>query len=281
MFNFFKRKKSSQSDATIKPQHVAIIMDGNGRWANAKGLSRVAGHRQGSNSVKSMIKSCIEHEIPYLTIFAFSSENWNRPESEISALMDLLSNALETQTEKLNENGVRLNFVGNLEKFNPKIQDLADKAQRQTQANSKLHFSIAINYGGRWDIAQACRTIAKKVASGELSANHISEQSVSDHLSTRDLPDPDLFIRTSGEYRISNFMLWQAAYSEFYFTDTLWPDFDEQAFTQALLAFSKRDRRYGKADELIENEEEKTSIEATNINSKAQLQEQQKARKHA
>lgn len=249
MFEFLKifhRRKHQQVPLiTPKPSHVAVIMDGNGRWANAQGLSRVAGHKQGVDSVKALIRGCIDHGIPYLTIFAFSSENWNRPANEVKALMDLFSNALETQTRKLNENGVRLRLVGDLSKFSDRIQQLAQKAQAETAANDRLTFSVAVNYGGRWDITQACQSIARKVSTGEVVASEIDEQMVAAHLSTSGVPDPDLFIRTSGEYRISNFMLWQAAYSEFYFTDILWPDFDEAAFTQALLKYTNRDRRFG------------------------------------
>ncbi len=232
---------------TPKPEHVAVIMDGNGRWANSQGLSRVAGHKRGVDSVKSLIKSCIEHEIPYLSIFAFSSENWNRPESEVSALMELLGNALETQTKKLNENGVRLQLLGDMSRFSDKIQKLAKQSEEATATNDTLVFNVAINYGGRWDIAQACRALALKVASGELDADDIDEHLINEHVSTAGMPDPDLFIRTSGEYRISNFLLWQAAYSEFYFTDVLWPDFDEHEFTDALIKYTNRDRRFGNA----------------------------------
>ncbi len=226
-------------------------MDGNGRWANAQGLSRIAGHKQGVDSVKKLIKSCIQHEIPYLSIFAFSSENWNRPSNEVSALMDLLSNALETQTKKLNENGVQLKLIGDLSKFSPRIQKLAQKAQADTANNKKLAFCVAINYGGRWDVTQACKQIAEQVSAGSLTTEQIDEDLISSHLSTDGIPDPDLFIRTSGEYRISNFLLWQAAYSEFYFTDILWPDFDEDAFTAALMKYTRRDRRFGGAEDEI------------------------------
>lgn len=226
-------------------------MDGNGRWANAKGLSRIAGHKQGADSVKAIIKSCLEHEIAYLSIFAFSSENWNRPDDEVSALMDLLRNALESQTKKLNENEVRLQLIGDMDKFSERIQTLASEAQAQTMTNDKLVLSVAINYGGRWDIAQACRQVASKVASGAINACDIDEDLISQHLSTAGIPDPDLVIRTSGEYRISNFFLWQAAYSEFYFVDTLWPDFDERAFTEALVKFASRDRRFGNAKDRV------------------------------
>ncbi|MDB4512008.1 polyprenyl diphosphate synthase [Arenicella sp.] len=253
MFGFFKRKKSKETIIQSRPKHVAVIMDGNGRWANARGMTRVAGHKQGVNSVKSLIKSCITHEIPYLTIFAFSSENWSRPESEVSTLMDLLATALETQTKKLKEHGTQLKLIGDLTKFNPQIQALADKAQQEVPDQIKLHFSVAINYGGRWDITQACRQVAEKVASGELSPEQITESSIAEQLSTSGMPDPDFYIRTSGEYRLSNFMLWQAAYSEFYFTNILWPDFNEKAFDEALLQYAHRERRFGTANDQIED----------------------------
>lgn len=256
MFNFLKRfwpakRHSDPSIINPKPTHVAVIMDGNGRWANAQGLSRIAGHKKGADSVKAVIKSCLQHEIPYLSIFAFSSENWNRSNNEVSGLMDLLSNALETQTKKLNENGVRVQFIGDLERFSERIQSLAKEAQAKTINNNRLVLSVAINYGGRWDITQACRQLAAKVASGEINALDIDEALINQHLSTTGIPDPDLFIRTSGEYRISNFFLWQTAYSELCFIDTLWPDFDEKAFTEALLKYSRRDRRFGKARDKV------------------------------
>jgi undecaprenyl diphosphate synthase len=236
---------------TPKPAHVAVIMDGNGRWANSQGLSRIAGHKRGIDSVKALIKSCLHHEIPYLSIFAFSSENWDRPESEVSALMELLGNALETQTNKLNENGVRLNLLGDMSRFSDKIQTLAIGAQQATAANHTLVFNVAINYGGRWDITQACQKLATRVADGQMLASDITEKAISNELSTTGMPDPDLFISTSGEYRISNFLLWQAAYSEFYFTDVLWPDFNEEEFTDALIKYTNRDRRYGNAVDAI------------------------------
>ncbi len=263
MWNFFKRKKIKRDLLiTPKPMHVAVIMDGNGRWANSHGLSRVAGHKRGVDAVRSLIKSCIEHEIPYLSIFAFSSENWNRPESEVNALMDLLGHALETQTKKLNENGVRLRLLGDLTRLNEPLQQLADEAQAITANNTKLVLNAAINYGGRWDITQACKHLAQQVADGELSPEDITEEKIQSYISTSEIPDPDLFIRTSGEYRISNFLLWQSAYSEFYFTDILWPDFDSDAFTDALLKYTRRDRRFGRAfDRLPENRNPKNSVE--------------------
>jgi len=223
-------------------------------------MNRIAGHKRGVDSVKNIIKSCLEHEIPYLTIFAFSSENWNRPEGEVNALMQLLANALETQTKKLNEYEVKLNLIGDLTKFSPKIQELAQSAQQQTAHNTRLNFSVAVNYGGRWDITQAARRLAQKVKDGDLQPEQINESILAEHLSTRGLPDPDLFIRTSGEYRISNFLLWQAAYSEFYFTDILWPDFDAEAFTDALMKFTHRDRRYGNAVDKIESTDENNPL---------------------
>jgi len=247
------------SDITPKPKHIAVIMDGNGRWANSQGMSRVAGHKQGVDSVKSLIKSCIQHEIPYLSIFAFSSENWARPRAEVDALMELLANALDTQTKKLNENGVRLKLLGDLSKFSDQIQQSAAMAQKQTAQNDTLVFNVAINYGGRWDITQACQKLAQRVASGQLQPSEITQESIAKELSTSGMPDPDLFIRTSGEYRISNFLLWQAAYSEFYFTDILWPDFDEAAFTEALMKFTHRDRRYGNAvDDVADRNQRKS-----------------------
>ena len=256
MFNwlqnlFRRRRRGHVSIITPKPKHVAVIMDGNGRWANAQGLSRIAGHKRGVDSVKSLIKSCIEHEIPYLSIFAFSSENWNRPRKEVDALMELFSNALETQTRKLNENGVQLRLIGDLSKFSSHIRKQAEKAMELTADNNKLVFSVAVNYGGRWDITNAARKLAEQVARGELQPEQITEELLDAQLSTNGLPDPDLFIRTSGEYRISNFMLWQAAYAEFYFTNTLWPDFDEQAFTEALMMYTHRDRRFGNASDTV------------------------------
>ncbi len=250
----FKRQKHSSPDLiSPKPQHIAVIMDGNGRWANSQGMSRVAGHKRGVEAVKNLIKGCLHHEIPYLSIFAFSSENWNRPESEVKALMELLMTALKNQTKKLDENGVRLNLIGDLSKFDPKIQQLAQQAMRDTAHNDKLIFNVAINYGGRWDVTEAAKRIAQKVVDGELSVEQIGESTISQELSTADQPDPDLLIRTSGEYRISNFMLWQAAYAEFYFTDLLWPEFDEEAFTQALIKFTSRDRRFGNAIDNVPN----------------------------
>lgn len=257
MFSFLRRLRRPKPAPVItpKPRHVAVIMDGNGRWANARGLSRVAGHKQGVDAVKALIKSCLEHEIPYLSLFAFSSENWNRSASEVNALMELLLNVLSTQTAKLDENGVRLMLVGDLPGLDKKIQKKAQQAMQQTENNQQLTLCVAINYGGRWDITQAARSLAQDVAAGRIDAGEITEDHLEQRLSTRGLPDPDLFIRTSGEYRISNFLLWQAAYSEFYFVDTLWPDFDGDAFTEALHRYTHRDRRFGGAKDHTQSEQ--------------------------
>jgi undecaprenyl diphosphate synthase len=267
VINLFRKKKAivdDIEDIRPKPRHVAVVMDGNGRWANAKGLSRIAGHKKGVESVKLLIKGCLKHKIPHLSIFAFSSENWSRPQEEVSALMELLVNAFETQTEKLNEHGVRLRLIGDLSRFDPKIQELAKRSMQATEKNENLVLNVAINYGGRWDVLNACQTLAEKVKKGELEPGDINEQAISQHLSTADIPDPDLFIRTSGEYRISNFFLWQAAYTELFFVDILWPDFDENAFTQALLSYTKRERRFGRVldDDKVESAEVESAEEA-------------------
>lgn len=252
-FKLFRRRAKHQPIITPKPSHIAIIMDGNGRWANAKGLSRIAGHKQGVDSVKSLIRSCLEHEIEYLSLFAFSSENWNRPRTEVDALMELFGNALETQTRKLNENGVRLRLLGDLSKFGDRIRELAQQAIEETKDNDKLVLSVAVNYGGRWDITEAAKSLAQQVSDGVLRVDEIDETKMNERMSTQGVPDPDLFIRTSGEYRISNFMLWQAAYSEFYFTDTLWPDFGPEQFTEALMTYTNRDRRFGNATDAVKD----------------------------
>lgn len=248
---FGRKKGSNKIEIKPKPQHVAIIMDGNGRWAKKQGKNRVAGHKKGVQSVKSAIKSCLEHEIGYLTLFAFSSENWNRPKAEVNALMELFTSALESQVRKLNENGVKLRMIGDLSRFSKKIQKLVASAEELTKNNNKLVLSVAVNYGGRWEIAEACKKLAYQVEQGHLEPGDISEELIQQNLSTSDIPDPDLFIRTSGEYRISNFLLWQAAYAEFYFTDIFWPDFGEDEFTEALLKYTNRERRFGKTGEQV------------------------------
>jgi len=236
---------------TELPAHVAIIMDGNGRWAKRGGMPRIAGHKRGLEAVRTAVKICVDKGIPYLTLFAFSSENWRRPPTEVQLLMELFANALESKARKLHDNDVRLRVVGDIVRFSSKIRMLINRAENLTRDNKTLNLTIAANYGGRWDIARACRNVAVEVANGELDPNDISEQDLGRHLSTRFLPEPDLFIRTGGEQRISNFLLWQLAYTELYFTDTLWPDFDVEAWDLALNSFTNRQRRFGQTGDQV------------------------------
>lgn len=230
------------------PKHIAIVMDGNGRWAQARNLPRIAGHEKGVRSVKNAIKSCLEHKVPALTLFAFSRENWARPEQEVEFLMDLFLHTLQENLAELSEQGVRLRFVGDRAAFSSDLQHLMRQAEKDTQKNEALMLNIAMNYSGRWDIAMACQKVAKAVKQGCLDESEIDVNLLHHYLSLSDLPEPDLFIRTSGEVRISNFMLWQLAYTELYFTELYWPDFDEKAFAQALEAFAQRERRFGRLD---------------------------------
>ena len=233
------------------PAHIVIIMDGNGRWASRHDMPRIAGHRRGLESVRTVVKKCVDRDIPYLTLFAFSSENWRRPPAEVQLLMELFASTLESKARKLHENGIRLRVVGDTTRFSSKIRMLINRTEHLTRDNKKLNLTVAANYGGRWDIAQACRKIASEVGAGELSAESVSEQDIERHLSTRFLPEPDLLIRTGGEQRISNFLLWQLAYTELYFTDTLWPDFNDEAFELAIASFAKRQRRFGQTGDQV------------------------------
>jgi len=235
------------------PVHVAIIMDGNGRWANKRGLPRIAGHRQGLESVRTVVKRCADRGVSYLTLFAFSSENWRRPPTEVNLLMELFTNDLENKARRLHENKVRLRVVGDLSRFSSKIRLLVERAEALTRENRRLNLTIAANYGGRWDIEQACRTLCDKVAAGEMTREDVTAAAIGAELSTNFLPEPDLFIRTGGEQRISNFLLWQLAYAELYFTDTLWPEFNETAFDEALASFARRQRRFGQTGEQVQD----------------------------
>lgn len=234
-----------------KPKHIAIVMDGNGRWAEARGKARTDGHKAGFIAVQEIIKACVQRDIRYLTVFAFSSENWNRPKTEVATLMQIFTKALKDDVGNLRDNGVHLQMLGDISKFSATIQKLAHRAQSTPPEEVRLTLNLAVNYGGRWDIAQAASKLAKKVAKGELSASDIDESLISSMLVTADMPDPDLVIRTSGEQRISNFLLWQSAYAEYYFTDTLWPDFTPLELDKALLEYSKRDRRYGQTSQQV------------------------------
>ena len=227
------------------PQHVAVVMDGNGRWANKRGKPRYQGHRQGVQSVKQIVKTCIKHRIHYLTLFAFSSENWKRPPQEVKALMNLLLNALNKEISELVENDVQLHFIGDLHSIPKSIRCAMQEATSRTADNTTLVLTIAIGYGGQWDITQASQQIAYRAIHGEIDPADVDQTMIAKHLSTANTPAPDLLIRTGGEYRLSNFLLWQLAYTELYFTKELWPDFNEGSFVIALQDYAKRQRRYG------------------------------------
>lgn len=227
------------------PQHIAIIMDGNGRWANARGLPRIAGHRRGAEAARRAVIAAAELGIPYLTLFGFSSENWKRPASEIQDLMGLLRYYLRGEVAELHRNGVRLKVIGDFSKLAPDIMALIRDAEATTRDNKRIILTMALSYGGRAEIIAAVRAIAQEVASGNLAADAIDDDCFASHLFTTELPDPDLLIRTSGEQRISNFLLWQSAYCELVFTKTLWPDFSKSDLQQAIEEFCGRERRYG------------------------------------
>jgi undecaprenyl diphosphate synthase len=234
------------------PRHVAIIMDGNGRWANRRHLPRIAGHRAGLQAVRKIVERCASKGIEALTVFAFSSENWRRPQREVKLLMDLFLTALEREVAKLHENGIRLRVIGDRGRFSAKLRRHMESAERLTAGNTRMTLTIAASYGGRWDVTEAARALARRVEAGELSADAITPEMIEGALVLHDLPEPDFFIRTGGEQRISNFLLWQLAYTELYFTDTLWPDFDEKAFDAALTSYAKRQRRFGRTGEQVE-----------------------------
>jgi undecaprenyl diphosphate synthase len=234
------------------PRHVAVIMDGNGRWAKARGLPRIAGHRKGKESVRALVAACGEYGIPCLTLFAFSSENWRRPKTEVRLLLELFLGALDREVGELHANGVRFRVIGDTGRFGARIADRIREAEALTADNRRLTLTVAANYGGRWDIARACRRLAEEVAAGRLRADAITPESLEPFLSLADLPEPDLFIRTGGEQRISNFLLWQLAYTELYFTPVLWPDFDRDQFALALQSFAGRQRRFGQTGEQVE-----------------------------
>jgi undecaprenyl diphosphate synthase len=229
----------------IIPAHVAIIMDGNGRWAKSRGLPRVAGHREGSRAVRRAVESAIRSGVSWLTIYAFSSENWRRPAGEIMDLTGLLRRYLRSEIAELKESGVRLRFIGDRCRFDPDIQTDLEAAERDTAVNSRLNLTIALSYGARAEIAAAARAALEAVRDGFLDANELNEEVFARFLATAGMPDPDLIIRTSGEQRLSNFLLWQAAYAELVFLDVLWPDFDQAHFTMAMDEFARRERRFG------------------------------------
>ena len=245
---FFSSSTRQVPTVSVVPRHVAVIMDGNGRWAKKRFLPRVAGHVKGVELVREMVRSCLQQGVEYLTLFAFSSENWRRPQDEVSLLMQLFVKALEQEVEKLARNGVRLYVVGDLDAFEPRLRQLIDEAQASTATNDKLHLTIAANYGGRWDIMQA---VNRMCAAFPEKRGNWSEADLEPHLSMHYAPEPDLFIRTGGEERISNFLLWQLAYTEFYFTPTLWPDFNTEEFAKAIASYQQRERRFGRTSEQL------------------------------
>ena len=238
-------------DTPDVPRHVAIIMDGNGRWAKKRHLPRVAGHHRGVETVRAITRACINREIRYLTLFAFSSENWRRPAEEVSVLRQLFLAALEQEVEKLNSNGIRLKVIGDLQPFGVKIVELVSRAEARTQGNQRLTLTIAANYGGRWDLLQAMSQLARAVPD---QSDGYTEAQLARYLALNYAPEPDLFIRTGGEQRVSNFLLWQLAYTELYFTSVLWPDFNSEALDAAITWYRDRERRFGRTSEqLIES----------------------------
>jgi len=237
--------KTSKNIVKTPPKHIAIIMDGNGRWAKSRGLPRSSGHQQGVKSVRKIVKHCAEIGVNTLTLFAFSSENMNRPNKEVSLLFKLFLTVLKNETKKLKDNNIRLDIIGDLSVFTSEIQSLAEKSQQQLQNNTGLNLVIAANYGGQWDIAETAKKIATKAVSGEISPETVDKNIFGSHTALAQYPRVDLLIRTSGEVRISNFLLWDIAYSELYFCDTLWPDFDSNELDIAINSFHSRERRFG------------------------------------
>ena len=237
---------STQINRAKLPNHVAVIMDGNGRWARQRGLPRIEGHRRGATVLKEMLRYCKDLGIETLTAYAFSTENWGRPQTEVCFLMGLFERLLQKELKEMAEEKVCINFIGDLTPLPESLQSQMRRSMEHTKDNQGVFFNVAINYGSRHEMINACKAIAKKVQQGELSADDIDDNTISQHLYTSASPDPDLLIRTSGEMRLSNFMLWQLAYTEIYVTDTLWPDFDSKQFDKAIESFQQRDRRFGK-----------------------------------
>ena len=240
-----------QIDPHKVPSHVAIIMDGNGRWAKNHGEPRVVGHMSGVEAVREALEAAIETGVRFLTLYAFSTENWNRPKNEVDALMDLLVSTLLKEVDALHKNEVRLNAIGDIARLPGRCSETLLEAIEKTAGNGRITLTVALNYSARWDILEASRKVATKVNSGEIEIDEVDGELFSKHLSTHSLPDPELLIRTSGELRISNFLLWEIAYTELYFTDTLWPDFNKEEFFKAILNYQQRERRFGMISEQI------------------------------
>lgn len=241
----------SKSDGSV-PRHIAVIMDGNGRWAAKRALPRSAGHGMGVKSVKSIVQNCARRGVEVLTLFAFSSENWKRPREEVSLLMGRFLEALDTEVDELHKNGIRIRFVGNLEQLSTALRERMANAMTLTQSNTHMTLVVAVAYGGRWDIAQAAKELARRCVAGEMTVDAVDEGALGAAMILADLPDPDLLIRTGGEQRVSNFLLWNLAYTELYFCDTLWPDFGEEELQAAILHFGRRQRRFGLAPSQVE-----------------------------
>ena len=244
-----KELQAGLSDLGEIPEHIAIIMDGNGRWAQSRGNLRSQGHKAGVDSVRDITEACAQIGVKYLTLYAFSTENWERPKMEVNALMRLLARSLRKEAENLNENDIKLETIGQINRFPNRCQRELREAIELTEDNNRLHLCLALSYSGRWDITEAVKKLAHRVKDGEISPDDIDDDMISAHLSTAEIPDPELIIRTSGEYRLSNFLLWQLAYSELYITETYWPDFRRDELYKAIQSFQERDRRFGKLSE--------------------------------
>jgi undecaprenyl diphosphate synthase len=247
-----QRVTSPTANSSLVPAHVAIVMDGNGRWARARHLPRTAGHKRGVDATHEIVEACANRGVRVLTLFAFSSENWRRPQAEVRTLMELFFSTLRSEARQLAEKGVRLRFIGDRGAFPQRLQDQICHAEALTERETAMGLNIAANYGGRWDITQAVRRLAEQTAAGRIAPQGIGDEAIAARLSTGGLPDPDLFIRTGGEHRISNFLLWQLAYTELYFTDTLWPDFDAIALDLSFQDYARRQRRFGRTGEQVE-----------------------------
>jgi undecaprenyl diphosphate synthase len=243
----FKSSTTAVPETPAVPRHIAIIMDGNGRWATKRLLPRVAGHIKGVEAVRGVVEACVERGVDFVTLFAFSSENWRRPEEEVSLLMRLFVTALEREVSKMHANNIRLKVVGDLSRFDLKLQEMIANAERKTANNTRLTVTVCANYGGRWDIMQATR----KMVAANPNVTEYTEDMLAPHLAMAYAPEPDLFIRTGGEERISNFLLWQLAYSELYFTDTFWPDFSSQSLDAAIASYQNRERRFGQTGDQV------------------------------
>ena len=255
-------KKQPNSDIQLQkelkesgeiPAHIAIIMDGNGRWAKRRGLPRAAGHKKGVDTVRDIVEACAEIGVKYLTLYTFSTENWNRPKDEISTLMRLLLSSLKARLKELDKNDIKLTSVGDLSSLPVEVQKQLRTDIEKTKNNKRMTLNLALSYSGRWELIKAVKSISEQVAEGKLNPEDINEKIISDNLTTRDLPDPDLLIRTSGEFRVSNFLLWQIAYTEFVILDVLWPDFKREHLYNSIKEFQNRERRFGKVSEQIQN----------------------------